>query len=94
MGSRNARLTTHDPETLMFFGSWCSTVTSPSCTIGFTQSGCWPRVVWVKAGGAKVATTGVSAPANGAVGVAPGGVKIRFGNFSVGQVVGVQLNVC
>src|SRR5690348_13576475 len=94
MGRRSARLITYDADTLMFFGSCCSTLTSPSWTMGLTQSGTWPRVVWVSAGGAKLVTTGVRAPGKGAVGVAPGGVKIRFGNCSVGQVVGLQLNVC
>jgi hypothetical protein len=79
---------------LMFFGSWCSMLTSPSCTMGFTQSGCWPRVVWVSAGGLNEVTAGVKAPWNGATGAPPGGVKIRLGNASVGHVAGVQLNVC
>ena len=54
----------------------------------------WPRAVWVALGGAKGVTRGVSAPGKGACGGAPGGVKIRFGNVSDGQVVGMQLNVC
>ena len=52
------------------------------------------RVVWVAEGGAKVTTCGASAPGKGAVGAPPGGVNIRFGNLSVGHVVGLQLNVC
>ncbi len=78
----------------MFPGSWRSKVTSPSCTSGLTQSGDWPRVVCVSVGGLNGTTRGVSAPAKGATGVAPGGVKIRFGKVSAGQVVGLQLKVC
>ena len=52
------------------------------------KSGTWPRVVCVRAGGVKVVTLGVNAPANGAIGAPPGGVKITLGKLSAGHEVG------
>src|SRR5579871_280281 len=94
IGKRRARLKTYAAEMLALPGSWRSKATSPSCTIGLTQFGDCPRAVCVAEGGVKGTTWGVRAPANGAIGAPPGGVKIRLGNVSTGQVVGLQLKVC
>jgi hypothetical protein len=82
-------------EALSAPGNSRSTVTSPSCVRGLTQSGDMPRVTWVAEGGVKATTCGVRAPANGAVGVGPGGAKITLGKFRAGQALGdEQLKLC
>ena len=64
--------------------------------IGLARAAVWifAILVAVDEESVKGVTCGVSAPANGATGVCPGGVKITFGNESCGHEAGVQLKVC
>src|ERR1017187_1826956 len=85
MGKCSPRLTTYATEPLRSPANWRSRVISPSWARGLTQSGDWPRVTWLAAGGVKATTCGVRAPANGAATGGPGGLQITLGNVNAGQ---------